>query len=105
METFRVDDEERKMIDRFMEKNKIQNRSEAIRECIKRAVDTQTIENFIFDINNKINRLVAINTSTRKLLEQFFANMGFKKNIDVKKCESLEEFKEKNNKYGNNFLG
>ena len=105
MDSFRLNEKDKRLLNQYMEKNNLKNRTEALRECLRKAVASQEIENFIFDINNKLNRLVYNQTMTKKLLEQFFVNMGFQKNIDVKESEILEEFKEKNNKYGNNFLG
>ena len=40
-----------------MKENKIKNKTSAIRECIRKSVQEQNLQDFIFDINNKINRL------------------------------------------------
>ena len=105
MNSVRLNEDETRLLEKFMKDKKIKNKSQAIRECIKIAVAHQDINSFIFDINNKINRLVYNVTMTRKLLEQLFVNFGLKKNLDVKHNECLNEFKEINNKYRDNFLG
>ena len=87
-----------------MFKNNIDNRSEAIRQCIRKSVNQMDLNNFMFDINNKMNRLIHNQFLTRKLLEQFFVNMKFNSNTDVESSESLEEFNDRFNKYGNKFL-
>lgn len=105
MESFRLTEKDMNLLNKFMEENHITNKTEAIRECIRKSVSNQDLNNFIFDMNNKMNRLVRNQFLTKKLLEQFFVNMGFKKNIDVESSESLNDFNEQNDKYKNKFLG
>lgn len=105
MESFRLNETDINLLNKFMSENNITNKTEAIRQCIRKSVGQQDLNNFMFDINNKMNKLVHNQFLTKKLLEQFFANMGFKKNIDVESSDILEEFNDRFNKYGNNFLG
>ena len=105
MESFRLNEKDLKLLNKFMEENHLTNKTEAVRECIRKSVGQQDLNNFIFDINNKMNRLIHNQFLTRKLLEQFFVNMGFKKNIDLESSTSLEEFNNQYNSYGNKFLG
>lgn len=105
MDAFRLNTKDKTLLIKYMEKHNIKNKSEAIRECIRISATKQEIDNYLFDIDNKINRLIFNQTLIKKLLEQLFVNMGFKKNIDVNESETLEDFKEKNNKFRNSFLG
>ena len=105
MESFRLTEKDMNLLNKFMEENNITNKTEAIRECIRKSVANQDINNFIFDMNIKMNRLVRNQFLTRKLLEQFFVNMGFKKNMEVEASESLNEFNDQFNNYKNKFLG
>ena len=105
MESYRFTKNDLSLLDKFMKENSINNKTEALRECIKRGVARQDIDSLIFDLNNKINRLIHNQYLTRKLLEQLFVNMKFTKNSDTNLSESLEEFNNKFNKYGNKFLG
>jgi len=104
MESVRLTEKDTKLLNKYMEENNIDNRSEAIRQCIRKSVNQMDLNNFMFDINNKMNRLIHNQFLTRKLLEQFFVNMKFNSNTDVESSESLEEFNDRFNKYGNKFL-
>lgn len=105
MESFRLKENDMELLQKFMKENNIKNKSEAIRECLKRSVQQQELNDFMFDINMKINRLVHNQFLTRKLLEQLFVNMGFKKNLDSVSSSVLKEFNDRYNSYGNRFLG
>jgi len=105
MESFRLTEKDMNLLKKFMEENNITNKTEAIRECIRKSVANQDINNFIFDMNIKMNRLVRNQFITKKLLEQFFVNMGFKKNMEIESNESLNEFNDQFNNYKNKFLG
>lgn len=104
MESVRLTEKDTKLLNKYMEENNIDNRSEAIRQCIRKSVNQMDLNNFMFDINNKMNRLIHNQFLTRKLLEQFFVNMKFNSNTDVESSESLDEFNDRFNKYGNKFL-
>lgn len=86
-----------------MRENNIDNKTEALRECIKKSVAKQDIDSLLFDLNNKMNRLIHNQYLTKKLLEQLFVNMKFAKNSDINLSESLEDFNDNFNKYGNKF--
>lgn len=88
-----------------MKSNNIKNVSSAIRESLNRIYRITDNDEFIFEINTKLNRLVHNQFITKKLLEQFFVNEGFKDNLDLKSDSCLSDFYEKNNSYKNNFLG
>ncbi len=53
----------------------------------------------INDMDSKLNRLLYRETFTKKLLAQFFVNMGFAKNISLENDKCYQEFLESNNKY------
>ncbi len=105
MESFRLNDSDLKLLERYMKENNLSNKSEAIREIIRKSVSENDLNNFIYDINMKVNRLIHNQFLTKKLVEQFFVNMGFKKNLDTESNECLKKFFEKYNSYGNKFLG
>ena len=104
MESVRLTEKDTKLLNKYMEENNIDNRSEAIRQCIRKSVNQMDLNNFMFDINNKMNRLIHNQFLTKKLLEQFFVNMRFSINTDPNSCETLEEFNDRFDKYKNNFL-
>ena len=56
------------------------------------------------DIDSKLNRIIYRENIQKKLLEQFYANMVFKKNYDVKTDESLNRFYQENNIYSNKII-
>lgn len=82
-----------------MKENKIKNKTSAIRECIRKSVQEQNLQDFIFDINNKINRLNRNQFLVKKLLEQIYVNLNFKQNLDVNSNVGLNEFNEKFDSY------
>ena len=56
------------------------------------------------DMDSKLNRIIYRENIQKKLLEQFFANMVFRKNYDVKTDESLNKFYQDNNSYSNKIM-
>lgn len=88
----------------FMKKNKIKSKGEAIRRCIEIAVNLESRNDMLFDMNNKLNRIIYRENIQKKLLEQFFANMVFKKNYEVKEDKSLIDFYQENNFYLNKIM-
>lgn len=105
METFRLNAEDKELLNKYMINNKIKSKSEAIRKCIRENAQDQHINDLFFDLNNKINRVLHNQYLTKKLLEQLYVNMGFKNNLDTKNNEGLKDFNEKFNSYIEKFLG
>ena len=102
--TVRLTNNEEYILDKYMSKNNIKTKSEAIRKCI-RCFDEQTYEiDMLHELNYKLNRIMSEETLIRNILEQLFANYGFMVNEDIKKDECLKEFYERNNKYSNKIL-
>ena len=71
-----------KKLNEYMKQNKIKKRSVAIKECLCKIIQKEDRESL-----------------SRKLLEQFFANMGFQVNEPTDKDELLKAFYEKNNNF------
>lgn len=88
----------------YMKENKIKTKAEAIRKCLKTAVSVEAKYDMLKDIDSKLNRLLYRENIQKKLLEQFYANMVFKKNYDVKTDESLIKFYQENNIYSNKIM-
>jgi len=84
-----------------MKENKMKTKAEAIRKCLKTAVNIEAKYDMLKDIDSKLNRIIYRENIQKKLLEQFYANMVFKKNYDVKTDESLIKFYQENNIYSN----
>ncbi len=105
MESVRLSPKELEILNNFMKKNNIKNKSQAIRVCIRNTIENHEMNNSINDINIKLNRLIHNQFMTKKLLEQLYVNMGFKNNFETDDSKILQEFYEKNNNYRNNFLG
>lgn len=88
----------------YMKENKIKSKAEAIRKCLKTAVNMESKYDMLKDMDSKLNRIIYRENIQKKLLEQFFANMVFRKNYDVKTDESLNKFYQDNNSYSNKIM-
>lgn len=97
-------EKEEVLLSKFMKQNNIQNKSDAIRKCIEIAVSLESRNDLLLDINNKLNRIIYRENIQKKLLEQFFANMVFKKNYEVKEDKSLIDFYQENDFYVNKIM-
>ncbi|MGN0973922.1 MAG: hypothetical protein ACI4OT_04200 [Bacilli bacterium] len=97
-------EEELVLLTDFMKKNKIKNKSDAVRKCIKEAAKLNSIEGLLLDINNKLNRIIYRENIQKKLLEQFYANMEFPVDQDVKTEAGLVRFYQNNNFYLNKIM-
>lgn len=76
----------------YMKENKIKSKVEAIRKCLKTAVSMESKYDMLKDMDSKLNRIIYRENIQKKLLEQLYANMVFRKNYDVKADESLNKF-------------
>lgn len=83
----------------YMKENNIKSKAEAIRKCLKTAVSIESKYDMLKDIDSKLNRLLYRENIQKKLLEQFYANMEFPVDKDVKTESGLVRFYEKNNFY------
>ena len=92
-------DKEVVLLSNFMKQNNIKSKAEAIRKCIDLAVNLQSNEDLIMDINNKLNRIIYRENIQKKLLEQLYANMEFPVDQDVKTEQGLVRFYQNNNFY------
>mgnify|MGYP002621110769 FL=1 len=72
MESLRLSERDIKLLNKFMEENNIKNKSEAIRQCIKKSATQMELNNFMFDINNKMNRLIHNQFLTKKITRTIF---------------------------------
>lgn len=100
----RLTDEEFKLLQQFMKENNIKTKSKAIKQCIRIASDKTEINAIIYDLLIKTNKLIHYNFILKKLVEQFFVNTGFAKNIDIETDDCLKEFYELNNIYKNKII-
>lgn len=99
-----LNEDESILLKNYMKENKIKSKAEAIRKCLKTAVSLEAKYDMPKDIDSKLNRLLYRENIQKKLLEQFYANMVFKKNYDVKTDESLNKFYQENNIYSNKIM-
>lgn len=97
-------EEELVLLNNYMKQNNLKSKSDAIRKCVKTATKLESIEDKLEDINNKLNRIIYRENIQKKLLEQFYANMEFPIDQDVKTNESLKRFYENNNFYSNKIM-
>lgn len=88
----------------YMKENNIKSKAEAIRKCLKTAISIETKYDMLKDMDSKLNRIIYRENIQKKLLEQFFANMVFRKNYDTKEDKSLNEFYQDNNFYYNKII-
>ena len=92
-------EEEAELLSKYMKDNNIKTKAKAIRKCMEFASRKLSLDDMVCDIDNKINRLLYRENFKKKLLEQFYANMEFKKEIDVKTEQSLLRFYKNNGLY------
>ena len=92
------------LLNNYMKQKNIKSKSDAIRKCIKEVSKLDTIEGLLLDINNKLNRILYRENIQKKLLEQFYANMQFPVDQDVKTEVGLVRFYENNNFYLNKIM-
>ena len=61
-------------------------------------------DDLLLDMNSKLNRIIYRENIQKKLLEQFYANMEFPIEQDVKADESLKRFYKNNEFYFNKIM-
>lgn len=99
-----LSEEELILLNNFMKQNNIKSKSAAIRKCIKIATNLESRIDLLLDINNKLNRIIYRENIQKKLLEQFYANMEFPVDQDVKTEAGLVRFYKNNNFYLNKIM-
>lgn len=82
-----------------MKQNNMKSKSEAVRKCIQLAVNLESRNDLLMDIDNKLNRIIYRENVQKKLLEQFYANMEFLVDQNVKTEPGLVRFYENNSFY------
>lgn len=90
-------EKEAELLSEYMKDNNIKSKAKAVRKCIRFASKIEQTNDLILDIDNKTNTLLYRENFMKKLLEQFYANMEFPIEQDVKSDESLKRFYENNN--------
>lgn len=100
----RLTEKEYKLLLKFMQENHIKSKGKAIRKCIGLATNSESKNDLLLDINNKLNRIIYRENIQKKLLEQFYANMEFPVDKDVKTEKGLVRFYENNNFYINKIM-
>lgn len=88
----------------YMKENKIKTRTEAIRKCLKTTISIEAKYDMLKDIDSKLNKIIYRENIQKKLLEQFYAKMVYKKSYDVKEDENLNKFYQENNIYINKIM-
>lgn len=87
------------LLNDFMKKNNCKSKAEAVRKCIELATNLESRDDLLLDIDNKLNRIIYRENIQKKLLEQFYANMEFPIDKDVKTGKGLQRFYQNNNFY------
>ncbi len=78
------------------------NNEAALAEFIPKVIEAKY--DMLKDIDSKLNRLLYRENIQKKLLEQFYANMQFPIDKDVKTEKGLARFYENNNIYNNKIM-
>ena len=99
-----LNEKESVLLKNYMKENKIKSRAEAIRKCLKTVVNMESKYDMLKDMDSELNRIIYRENIQKKLLEQFFANMVFRKNYDIKTDESLNKFYPDNDYYSNKIM-
>ncbi len=87
-----------------MKENKIKRKAKAIRKCLRTTVNLQSKYDLLLDINNKLNRIIYRENIQKKLLEQFYVNMEFPVDKNIKAEPDFVRFYEKSNFYNNKIM-
>jgi len=87
----------------YMEERNIKTISSAIRDCVNRIVKTKEFQDSVYEINQKLNRVLYRQSQSKKLLDQFFANFGFGANEPVEDDKVLKELYARINKYSGRY--
>lgn len=95
----RLTEKEYNLLLNFMKENHIKSKGKAIRKCIELATNSESTNDMLLDMNNKLNRIIYRENIQKKLLEQFYANMEFPVDKDVKTEKGLVRFYQNNNFY------
>lgn len=84
---------------KYMKEHKIKTKSVAIKECINKVLLTSEYNSYMFEISEKLNRILYRQNVNKNVLEQMFVNFGFPENYEIEKDELLKEIYQKRNKY------
>lgn len=87
----------------YMDERNIKTKSGAIRDCVNRIVNTKEFQDSVYEINQKLNRILYRQSQSKKVQDQFFANFGFGANEPVEDDEALKEVYTRINKYTGRF--
>lgn len=98
-----IDDNLESKLDLYVKNNNFKTKSSAIRDCLNKVLVTNDYQNSIYDINQKLSRILYRQNINRKILEQLFVNFGFPTNYDIDNDKMLKEIMDKNNKYVGKF--
>ena len=96
-----LSEEEAELLSKYMKDNNIKTKAKAVRKCIESASRKISINDMICDIDSKLNRILYRENIQKKLLEQFYANMEFAIDQNVKTEPGLRRFYDNNSFYIN----
>ena len=97
--TIYLDNTVEKRLSEYMQKIGINTKSAAIKNCLEWTLFSDERDNSLFEINEKLNRILYRQNINKKVLEQLFVNFGFPVNYEVAKDKLLKEVYERNNSY------
>ena len=92
-----------KKLDQYMKENKFKKKSVAIKDCICRAILNDESRDLIYEISQKLNRILYRQNINKKLLEQIYVNFGFPINENIDSNNLLKEFYHDHNQYAGKF--
>ena len=93
------DDMERDL-EMYMKRNNIKRKNLAVKDLVIKQLCKEELPESMYEVSQKLNRLLHRQSMGNKLLEQLFVNMGFPYNEVVSTDKLLKEFYEANNRYG-----
>ena len=93
------DDMERDL-EMYMKRNNIKRKTLAVKDLVIKQLCKEELPESMYEVSQKLNRLLHRQSMCTKLLEQLFVNMGFPYNDVVSTDKLLKEFYEANNRYG-----
>jgi len=98
-----INDDLDNKLETYMKNNDYKTKSSAIRDCLHKVLFTSDYQDTLYEINQKLNRILYRQTLNKNIIEQLFVNLGFPENYDIEKDEMLKKVHEKNNRYRGRF--
>ena len=72
-----LNEKESILLKNYMKENKIKSKAEAIRKCLKTAVNMESKYDMLKDMDSKLNRIIYRENIQKKIIRTIFCEYGF----------------------------